>query len=180
MEIKLDCVCCAVFICFTLQNKTIQKTDRLNIAFHREFDIRNNRSKCIKKGQSLLRISLYIVLNSNCILNENSFFAILLSVETAFYPVSNLMVSSVIQCNSRMYKMQAVQFDLVLLQDKVKWIPNKHYSGVFGLMKLVLTEALPEALDKVRSINCKKEHSIYYFAKISIHISRSVGLRQSS
>ncbi|KAK3720770.1 hypothetical protein QZH41_011788, partial [Actinostola sp. cb2023] len=34
-------------------------------------------------------------------------------------------------------------------EDKVKWIPNKHYSGVFGLMKLVLTEALPEALDKV-------------------------------
>ena len=35
------------------------------------------------------------------------------------------------------------------LQEKVSWIPNKHYSGIFGLMKLVLTEALPQSLDKV-------------------------------
>ncbi|XP_020899478.1 LARGE xylosyl- and glucuronyltransferase 2 [Exaiptasia diaphana] len=46
------------------------------------------------------------------------------AVDTDFYPISKLL-------------------------DKVKWVPNKHYSGVFGLMKLVLTEALPEALDKV-------------------------------
>ncbi|XP_078346641.1 xylosyl- and glucuronyltransferase LARGE1-like [Oculina patagonica] len=35
------------------------------------------------------------------------------------------------------------------VKDKVSWIPNKHYSGIFGLMKLVLTEALPQSLDKV-------------------------------
>ncbi|XP_020615293.1 LARGE xylosyl- and glucuronyltransferase 2-like [Orbicella faveolata] len=35
------------------------------------------------------------------------------------------------------------------VKDKVSWIPNKHYSGIFGLMKLVLTEALPRSLDKV-------------------------------
>ncbi|XP_015766293.1 PREDICTED: glycosyltransferase-like protein LARGE1 [Acropora digitifera] len=35
------------------------------------------------------------------------------------------------------------------LKEKVSWIPNKHYSGIFGLMKLVLTEALPQSLDKV-------------------------------
>ena len=41
-----------------------------------------------------------------------------------------------------------------LLQDKVSWIPNKHYSGIFGLMKLVLTEVLPQSLDKVWSWTC--------------------------
>lgn len=31
----------------------------------------------------------------------------------------------------------------------VSWVPNKHYSGVFGLMKLTLNKALPQALKKV-------------------------------
>lgn len=35
------------------------------------------------------------------------------------------------------------------LQQDVSWIPNKHYSGVYGLMKLVLPKALPIYLDKV-------------------------------
>lgn len=35
------------------------------------------------------------------------------------------------------------------LQGEVSWIPNKHYSGVYGLMKLVLPRALPDDLDKV-------------------------------
>lgn len=35
------------------------------------------------------------------------------------------------------------------LQSDVNWIPNKHYSGIYGLMKLVLPKVLPESLDKV-------------------------------
>ncbi|XP_078671272.1 xylosyl- and glucuronyltransferase LARGE1-like isoform X1 [Branchiostoma floridae x Branchiostoma belcheri] len=35
------------------------------------------------------------------------------------------------------------------LKEEVSWIPNKHYSGVYGLMKLVLTRALPTDLEKV-------------------------------
>ncbi|XP_063608554.1 xylosyl- and glucuronyltransferase LARGE2s-like [Penaeus indicus] len=31
----------------------------------------------------------------------------------------------------------------------VSWVPNKHYSGVFGLMKLTLNKALPQTLKKV-------------------------------
>ncbi|XP_066945439.1 xylosyl- and glucuronyltransferase LARGE2s-like isoform X2 [Macrobrachium rosenbergii] len=31
----------------------------------------------------------------------------------------------------------------------VSWVPNKHYSGVFGLMKLTLNKALPASLKKV-------------------------------
>lgn len=35
------------------------------------------------------------------------------------------------------------------LENDVSWIPNKHYSSVFGLMKLVLPKALPNELEKV-------------------------------
>lgn len=34
------------------------------------------------------------------------------------------------------------------LAKDVNWIPNKHYSGIYGLMKLVLTKALPQSLAK--------------------------------
>lgn len=32
---------------------------------------------------------------------------------------------------------------------EVNWIPNKHYSGVYGLLKLTLPRALPSSLEKV-------------------------------
>lgn len=35
------------------------------------------------------------------------------------------------------------------LQSEVSWIPNKHYSGIYGLMKLVLTKTLPANLERV-------------------------------
>ena len=35
------------------------------------------------------------------------------------------------------------------LESHVSWIPNKHYSGIFGLMKLVLPQILPPTLDQV-------------------------------
>ncbi|CAF96751.1 unnamed protein product [Tetraodon nigroviridis] len=34
-------------------------------------------------------------------------------------------------------------------QSEVSWIPNKHYSGIYGLMKLVLTKTLPPDLHRV-------------------------------
>ncbi|XP_072842085.2 xylosyl- and glucuronyltransferase LARGE2 isoform X1 [Pogona vitticeps] len=35
------------------------------------------------------------------------------------------------------------------LKPDISWIPNKHYSGIYGLMKLTLTKALPSNLSKV-------------------------------
>ena len=35
------------------------------------------------------------------------------------------------------------------VNEDIDWIPNKHYSGIFGLMKLVLPKILPESLHKV-------------------------------
>lgn len=37
----------------------------------------------------------------------------------------------------------------LLCQSEVSWIPNKHYSGIYGLMKLVLTKTLPSDLQRV-------------------------------
>ena len=50
------------------------------------------------------------------------FFSI--SVEVTFYPASSV-------------------------KEDIEWIPNKHYSGIYGLMKLVLPKILPESLQKV-------------------------------
>lgn len=36
-----------------------------------------------------------------------------------------------------------------LRQPLVSWIPNKHYSGLYGLMKLVLPSVLPLSLARV-------------------------------
>ena len=38
---------------------------------------------------------------------------------------------------------------LLSFQSEVSWIPNKHYSGIYGLMKLTLTKALPADLSRV-------------------------------
>lgn len=40
-------------------------------------------------------------------------------------------------------------FSALSFQSEVSWIPNKHYSGIYGLMKLTLTKALPSDLSKV-------------------------------
>lgn len=44
--------------------------------------------------------------------------------------------------------MEVMVFAL-LFQSEVSWIPNKHYSGIYGLMKLVLTKTLPMNLRRV-------------------------------
>ena len=38
-------------------------------------------------------------------------------------------------------------------QARVAMIHNVHYSGIYGLMKLILTEALPDSLTQVRSVD---------------------------
>nr|XP_060619909.1 xylosyl- and glucuronyltransferase LARGE2 [Anolis sagrei ordinatus]XP_060619918.1 xylosyl- and glucuronyltransferase LARGE2 [Anolis sagrei ordinatus]XP_060619927.1 xylosyl- and glucuronyltransferase LARGE2 [Anolis sagrei ordinatus]XP_060619937.1 xylosyl- and glucuronyltransferase LARGE2 [Anolis sagrei ordinatus] len=40
-------------------------------------------------------------------------------------------------------------YDADDLKTDISWIPNKHYSGIYGLMKLTLTKALPSNLSKV-------------------------------
>ena len=40
-------------------------------------------------------------------------------------------------------------YDLNTVVEQVEWIPNKHYSGVYGLLKLTLPNILPKWLTKI-------------------------------
>lgn len=37
-----------------------------------------------------------------------------------------------------------------IVKPDISWIPNRHYSGVYGLMKLTLPKTLPASMNKVR------------------------------
>ena len=50
------------------------------------------------------------------------------------------------------WKLPQVKVDFYLYLTVVKdvdWIPNKHYSGIYGLLKLTLPKVLPSSLEKV-------------------------------
>lgn len=69
-----------------------------------------------------------------------------------FHFVSDSVAHTILQTLFRTWNVPAVEVSFYLadnLQGEVSWIPNKHYSGVYGLMKLVLPKALPDVLEKV-------------------------------
>ena len=37
---------------------------------------------------------------------------------------------------------------------EIAWVPNKHYSGMYGLLKLTLPNVLPTWLDRVIVLDC--------------------------
>lgn len=62
--------------------------------------------------------------------------------------VANQILSSLFQ-SWMVPSVQVSFYDADELKPEVSWIPNKHYSGIYGLMKLTLTKALPSDLSKV-------------------------------
>jgi len=69
-----------------------------------------------------------------------------------FHFISDAVAKKILTVLFKTWAITAVDtsfYSTEILQEKVSWIPNKHYSGIFGLMKLVLTEAIPQSLDKV-------------------------------
>lgn len=69
-----------------------------------------------------------------------------------FHFISDSAGRHVLQVLFKTWKLQKVSisfYDADKLKAEVEWIPNSHYSGVYGLMKLTLTKALPDILDKV-------------------------------
>lgn len=45
--------------------------------------------------------------------------------------------------------MQVSFYSIDEVSADVSWIPNKHYSGIYGLVKLTLAKILPTTLNKV-------------------------------
>lgn len=69
-----------------------------------------------------------------------------------FHFISDAIAEKILTVLFKTWEITAVDtsfYSTEKLKEKVSWIPNKHYSGIFGLMKLVLTEAIPQSLDKV-------------------------------
>lgn len=69
-----------------------------------------------------------------------------------FHFISDEAAHLVLKTLFETWKLQQVLvsfYDTEKLKSHIEWIPNRHYSGIFGLMKLVLTETLPSSLHQV-------------------------------
>lgn len=69
-----------------------------------------------------------------------------------FHFISDQIAQRILETVFRTWYVPAVKVSFYLadeLKPHVSWIPNKHYSGVYGLMKLILPYTLPKNLTKV-------------------------------
>uniref|UniRef100_A0A3Q2DQ36 LARGE xylosyl- and glucuronyltransferase 2 n=1 Tax=Cyprinodon variegatus TaxID=28743 RepID=A0A3Q2DQ36_CYPVA len=69
-----------------------------------------------------------------------------------FHFITDSVASRILSSLFQSWMVPSVQvsfYDAEELKSEVSWIPNKHYSGIYGLMKLTLTKALPSDLAKV-------------------------------
>ena len=69
-----------------------------------------------------------------------------------FHFVSDGTAQHILNTIFNTWKLPAVQasfYPADMYTADLMWIPNKHYSGVYGLMKLILPSVLPEKLQKV-------------------------------
>uniref|UniRef100_A0AAV2LRK2 LARGE xylosyl- and glucuronyltransferase 2 n=1 Tax=Knipowitschia caucasica TaxID=637954 RepID=A0AAV2LRK2_KNICA len=69
-----------------------------------------------------------------------------------FHFITDSVAQQILSALFRSWMVPSVQvsfYDAETLKSEVSWIPNKHYSGIYGLMKLTLTKALPSELSQV-------------------------------
>ncbi|KAL4642033.1 glycosyltransferase-like protein LARGE2 [Arapaima gigas] len=69
-----------------------------------------------------------------------------------FHFITDAVAHQILRSLFQSWMVPSVQvsfYDAEELKSNVAWIPNKHYSGIYGLMKLTLTKALPSNLTKV-------------------------------
>jgi len=69
-----------------------------------------------------------------------------------FHFISDKQARKILTHLTSTWKIPQVRFRFYNAEDvvdDVSWIPNKHYSGVYGLLKLTLPKILPKSLDKV-------------------------------
>ncbi|XP_062347275.1 xylosyl- and glucuronyltransferase LARGE1 isoform X3 [Cinclus cinclus] len=69
-----------------------------------------------------------------------------------FHLIADAIAKQILATLFQTWMVPAVRIDFYdadELKSEVSWIPNKHYSGIYGLMKLVLTKTLPSNLERV-------------------------------
>lgn len=71
----------------------------------------------------------------------------------SFYFISDEVGQKVLRNLFDSWQVPAIKVNYYLanakLRSEVNWVPNKHYSGDYGLMKLILPKILPDKLQKV-------------------------------
>ncbi|XP_068596788.1 xylosyl- and glucuronyltransferase LARGE2s [Brachionichthys hirsutus] len=112
-----------------LQSPTVQKCELIHVA-------------CVCAGHNATRDAVTLVKS------------ILFHRRTPlhFHFISEKVSSSILGPLFQSWMVPSVQvsfYDMDQLKAEVSWVPNKHYSGIYGLMKLMLTKALPSDLSKV-------------------------------
>ncbi|KAL1459095.1 hypothetical protein WDU94_011103 [Cyamophila willieti] len=68
-----------------------------------------------------------------------------------FHLITDTVAQNILQTLFSTWSVPQVEVSFYLADavvDDVSWIPNKHYSGVYGLLKLTLPKVLPETLSK--------------------------------
>ena len=69
-----------------------------------------------------------------------------------FHFVTDTVARHVLSTVFKTWQLPSVNVSFYAIEtaaDIVSWIPNSHYSGIYGLMKLTLVRLLPEVLDRV-------------------------------
>ncbi|KAL3842467.1 hypothetical protein ACJMK2_020489 [Sinanodonta woodiana] len=69
-----------------------------------------------------------------------------------FHFISDSMAQLILETLFKTWMLAAVEatfYPADTVKEDVAWIPNRHYSGVYGLLKLVLPKILPHTLEKV-------------------------------
>lgn len=69
-----------------------------------------------------------------------------------FHFITDAVAHQILSALFQSWMVPSVQvsfYDADQLKSEVSWIPNKHYSGIYGLMKLTLTKTLPPDLSQV-------------------------------
>jgi glycosyltransferase-like protein LARGE len=125
-----------------------------------ETNIRSNSSKCLHDSEDVVPKCEIIDIVIVCAGYNSSRSLVTLIKSILFYRknplhfhfISDSIAQLILQTLLKTWAVPGIAVSFYLadnLQSDVSWIPNKHYSGVYGLMKLVLPKALPENLDKV-------------------------------
>nr|XP_014343495.1 PREDICTED: glycosyltransferase-like protein LARGE2 [Latimeria chalumnae] len=116
-------------------------------------EMRGNHTKCVRpptvekcEVRKDLRVGVYTHMYAHT--HSETSIMYLVTTSLCFAPSSGFTK----HCNLQFKDGRSVTisfYDADALKPEVAWIPNKHYSGIYGLMKLTLTKALPSDLSKV-------------------------------
>lgn len=143
------------------ENGTNGEDETNNSKKSRNLPKKSNRTKCTEEAESEVLSKCEVIEVAIVCAGYNSSRSVVTLIKSIlfyrknplhFHFISDSMAQLILQTLFRTWNVPGVEVSFYLadnLQSDISWIPNKHYSGIYGLMKLVLPKTLPESLDKV-------------------------------